>query len=171
MLNSLSFSFASVCMCLYTKMVPLYGSSPIQNVSNGARINKHSRNWESFPLLIRLLQFLWAGWIFHELAENVFRCDTSYPSKSGFGENHTVDPLGVINPMSTRMLGTVWHGIFWVSRCSRVSRKVGEEVSKVITRLVVYNWKTDSRGANSLLTRLCWKGVALNEGNGQNILE
>ena len=45
-----------------------------------------------------------------------------------------------------------------MSNCSnRVSWKVGEGVSKVITRLVVSNWKTDSRGANSLLTKLCWK--------------
>ena len=46
-----------------------------------------------------------------------------------------------------------------MSNCrNRVSGKVGEGVSKVITRLVVSNWKTDSRGANSLLTKLCWKG-------------
>ena len=33
--------------------------------------------------------------------------------------------------------------------------KVWKGESKVITRLDVYNWKTDSR-ANSLLTKLCW---------------
>ena len=52
--------------------------------------------------------------------------------------------------------------------CSRVSRKVGEEVSKVITRLVVSNWKTDSRGANSLLTKLCWKGGGRGAGMRSN---
>ena len=42
-----------------------------------------------------------------------------------------------------------------ISNGSWGSRKVGK--SKVITRLDFCHWKTDSR-ANSLLTKLCWKG-------------